>query len=60
MTAEIGHFALIAAFIVAILQTALPLYGARRGEPVSLIGVKLHILVSGGRFDIATREAHPE
>ncbi|MEL7185990.1 MAG: cyanophycinase [Pseudomonadota bacterium] len=33
---------------------------ARRGEPVSLIGVKLHILVSGGRFDIATREAHPE
>ena len=30
---------------------------ARRGEPVSLIGVKLHILVSGGRFDIQTREA---
>ena len=29
---------------------------ARRGEPVSLIGVKLHILVSGGRFEIATRE----
>ncbi len=31
---------------------------ARRGEPVCLIGVKLHILVSGGRFDIASREAH--
>jgi len=31
---------------------------ARRGDPVSLIGVKLHILVSGGRFDIATRTAH--
>ncbi len=31
---------------------------ARRGEPVSLIDVKLHILVSGGRFDIASREAH--
>ena len=30
---------------------------ARRGEPVSLIGVKLHILVGGGRFDIATRRA---
>ena len=30
---------------------------ARRGEPVSLIGVKLHILVSGGRFEIATRQA---
>ena len=31
---------------------------ARRSEPVSLIGVKLHILVSGGRFDIKTRTAH--
>jgi cyanophycinase len=31
---------------------------ARRGDPVSLIDVKLHILVSGGRFDIATRKAH--
>ena len=31
---------------------------ARRGDPVSLIGIKLHILVSGGRFDIATREAY--
>ncbi len=31
---------------------------ARRGEPVSLIGVKLHILVSGGRFDIGSREAY--
>jgi len=33
---------------------------ARRGEPVSLIGVKLHILVSGGRFNISSREALPE
>ena len=33
---------------------------ARRGEPVSLIGIRLHILVSGGRFDIASREAHAE
>jgi cyanophycinase len=31
---------------------------ARRGEPVSLIDVKLHILVSGGRFDITSRKAH--
>ena len=30
---------------------------ARRGEPVSLIDVKLHILVSGGRFEIQTRRA---
>ena len=31
---------------------------AGRGEPVSLIDVKLHILVAGGRFDIASRQAH--
>ena len=30
---------------------------ARRGEPVSLIGLKLHILVSGGRFEIESRTA---
>lgn len=33
---------------------------ASRGQPVSLIGVKLHILISGGRFVIAEREAHAE
>lgn len=31
---------------------------ARRDDPVSLIDVKLHILISGGRFDIASRTAH--
>ena len=30
---------------------------ARRGDPVSLIGVKLHILIAGGRFDAVTRQA---
>ena len=33
---------------------------ARRGEPVSLIGVKLHILISGGRFAIESRTASPQ
>ena len=33
---------------------------ARRGDPVSLIDVKLHILIEGGRFRIATREAIAE
>ncbi len=33
---------------------------ARRGEPVSLIGVRLHILVSGGRYEIDTREAYAQ
>jgi len=36
------------------------MHKASRGEPVSLIGVKLHILVAGGRFKTASREASPE
>ena len=32
---------------------------ANRGEPVSLIGVRLHILVSGGHYDIISRTASP-
>jgi hypothetical protein len=31
---------------------------AHRGDPVCLINIKLHILIAGGRFDIASREAH--
>ena len=33
---------------------------ARRGDPVSLIDVKLHILISGGRFEIQSRTAFAE
>ena len=33
---------------------------ARSGDPVSLINVKLHILISGGRFHFASREATAE
>ncbi|GJL83654.1 MAG: cyanophycinase [marine bacterium B5-7] len=33
---------------------------ARSGDPVSLIGVKLHIMVEGGRFEIDSREAFAE
>jgi len=33
---------------------------AKRGDPVSLIDVKLHILIAGGRFDITTRQAIAE
>ena len=33
---------------------------ARRGDPVSLIDVKLHILISGGRFEIHSRQALAE
>jgi len=33
---------------------------AGRGEPVSLVDVKLHILISGGRFEIESRQAFAE
>jgi cyanophycinase len=33
---------------------------AKRGEPVSLIDVKLHILIAGGRFEIVSRRASAE
>src|SRR5438132_1196749 len=33
MITEIGHFALVLALCVAVLQAVLPLYGAARGEP---------------------------
>lgn len=33
---------------------------ARRGDPVSLIDVKLHILIAGGRFEIESRTAIAE
>lgn len=33
---------------------------ARRGDPVSLIDIKLHILIAGGRFEIQSRQAIAE
>lgn len=30
-----------------------------RGKPVCLIGIRLHILLAGGRYDLSTREASP-
>lgn len=30
-----------------------------RGKPVCLIGIRLHILLNGGQFDLSTREASP-
>ena len=32
MIVELGHFALIVAFVVAILQTVVPMYGASRRD----------------------------
>ena len=33
---------------------------ANRDEPISIIGVRLHILVDGGRYNLRTREAFPK
>ena len=33
MIAELGHFALALALVLAIVQSIVPLYGAARGEP---------------------------
>jgi len=32
---------------------------ARKGEPVCLIGIRLHVLVGGASFNLKTREARP-
>jgi cyanophycinase len=33
---------------------------ANRADPVSIIGVRLHILIDGGHYNLKTREAFPE
>jgi len=33
--------------------------GSEKGDPVSMIGVRLHILLHGARFDLVTRRATP-
>jgi cytochrome c-type biogenesis protein CcmF len=38
LTVELGHFALVVALVVALLQSALPLWGARRMD-AALVGV---------------------
>lgn len=34
-------------------------FQAQKNEPVSLIGIRMHILVRGGRYDLHTRVARP-
>jgi cyanophycinase len=33
--------------------------GVEKGDPVSMVGVKLHILLHGARFDLVTRDVTP-
>jgi cytochrome c-type biogenesis protein CcmF len=40
MIAEIGHFALVLAFALALYQTVVPLYGAHRAD-TALMGTAL-------------------
>ncbi len=53
MIVELGHFALILAFVVAVLQMTVPLVGAQRrdGVMMSLAGpaaVAQFLLIGGG------------
>jgi hypothetical protein len=32
---------------------------ARLGEPISMAGVRVHMLARGASFDLHTRKAHP-
>ena len=55
MIAELGHFALITAFIISLAQGVLPLFGAARGNsammliaPAAAISVALAVAFSFG------------
>ena len=48
MAAEVGQFALILAFVLAMVQTVTPLWGAHRGDPVLMaLGRTATILQAG-------------
>jgi cytochrome c-type biogenesis protein CcmF len=44
MIAELGHYALVLALALALVQACVPLYGARKNDPV-LMGVATHTAV---------------
>jgi len=48
MTAEVGQFALILAFLLALTQAAAPLWGAQRGEPVLMALGRAAALLQAG------------
>ena len=60
MLAELGHFALIVAFVLACLQGTLPLWGAWRGNstlmlmaPAVAVGVFVFVLIAFGLLTAA-------
>ncbi len=48
MAAEVGQFALILAFVLALVQTATPLWGAHRGDPVLMAVGRTATLLQAG------------
>ena len=48
MTAEIGHFALVLALLIAAVQATLPMIGAHRGNPEWMAVAKPAALVQFG------------
>ncbi len=48
MAAEVGQFALILAFVLAVLQAGAPLWGAHRGEPVLMALGRAAAVLQGG------------
>ncbi|MBS0362117.1 MAG: heme lyase CcmF/NrfE family subunit [Proteobacteria bacterium] len=53
MTAEIGQFALILAFLLAAVQAAAGLWGAQRGEPVLMALGRAAAVLQGGFVALA-------
>src|SRR5689334_23515724 len=48
MVAEVGQFALILAFLLALIQAAAPLWGAHRADPVLMaLGRQASLLQAG-------------
>ena len=58
-----GEFEVIGSGAVTVIDPTALEYSsmgvARRGEPVSLIGLRLHILTGGGRYHTETNATHP-
>src|ERR1700761_8097561 len=53
MTAEIGQFALILAFLLAAVQAGAGLWGAQRGEPVLMALGRMAAVLQGGFVALA-------
>src|SRR5258708_3009944 len=53
MSAEVGQFALILAFVISLVQAASPLLGAHRGDPVLMALGRAAALLQAGFVALA-------